>query len=163
MRCGSIVFAGVLLLFALACGSSSKTDEPPMSLEDLEITMQRTACFGFCPVYALTVRGDGTVTYDGQRFVEVEGIQTSAVSEDQLRELVRRFDEIDFFSLEDDYACLATDLPSTITSISVEGRTKTVRRCSWSDAPASLQNLENEIDEVAGSARWVGEPQGFLH
>ncbi len=41
------------------------------------ITLERTACFGACPVYTLSIYADGTVVYNGERFVDVEGEQTT--------------------------------------------------------------------------------------
>ena len=43
------------------------------------ITLERQPCFGFCPVYTLTIHGDGQVEYDGLNHVEVTGPQTAAI------------------------------------------------------------------------------------
>src|SRR5690349_12845182 len=37
------------------------------------ITLRRTMCLGTCPSYRVTLRGDGTVVYDGDGFVRVHG------------------------------------------------------------------------------------------
>ena len=42
-------------------------------MKEVVITLERTACFGVCPVYKLTIYGDGRVLYDGIRFVRTEG------------------------------------------------------------------------------------------
>ena len=33
---------------------------------DTVITLERTACFGTCPIYTITIYGDGRVVYDGE-------------------------------------------------------------------------------------------------
>ncbi|MBC2663655.1 energy transducer TonB [Novosphingobium flavum] len=36
---------------------------PTAAPEDVEITLERTACFGTCPDYQVTIRGDGKVRF----------------------------------------------------------------------------------------------------
>jgi hypothetical protein len=51
----------------------------------------------------------------------------------------------------------ATDSPTVITSASAGGRTKTIRHdYGCQAAPRELGRLEQLIDEVAGTSRWVG-------
>ena len=45
----------------------SKTDSPV-----IVITLERTRCRGHCPVYKLTIVEDGTVEYEGIRFVKIK-------------------------------------------------------------------------------------------
>lgn len=39
------------------------------------ITLATGACFGACPVYRVTIRPDGTGTFEGQRFTAVTGVR----------------------------------------------------------------------------------------
>ena len=43
-------------------------------------TIDRTGCFGWCPIYKLTVFRDGTVEYSGERFVKTTGAATWTVT-----------------------------------------------------------------------------------
>ena len=63
---------------------------------DLVITMERTACHGTCPVYKLTIQGNGDVTYDGQYFVQVKGKQTASLSPAQIQDMVSAFEQAKF-------------------------------------------------------------------
>jgi hypothetical protein len=153
---------------AVAC-SDGKDDAgiPPSDLQGAVITLERTPCFGSCPAYRLTIRGDGSVVYTGLSDVAVEGVRIAQISQDRVRELVERFSDVDYFSLSDSYRCPVTDLPSAITSISIDGRSKTVddyapgyesegEDCA---APEALVRLEEFIDEVTASTQWVEAPQ----
>lgn len=130
---------------------------PPSSfqgeLEDVVITLERTRCFGFCPDYMVTIYGNGTVLYEGRDFVRVEGTQVSQVPEDEVKGLVDAFYEAGFFSMRDRYEEQVTDLPSQTTSITIDGTKKTVYRYGFQ--PERLVMLEDRIDEVAGTERWV--------
>ncbi|MFC2045340.1 DUF6438 domain-containing protein [Chloroflexota bacterium] len=149
-----IVTLIVISLFIPGCVNETPT---PGNLEDVMITLERTVCFGACPVYKLTIYGDGTVIYEGIEFVKIEGTVTSTINEDKIRQLVSAFREIDYSSLNDSYEeFMATDMPYAITSITIDGKTKTVRHYHGDfSAPEELTQLENKIDEIVSSDQWV--------
>jgi len=134
-------------------------DIPP----DLKITLERTECFGVCPVYKLTITADGAVVFEGRRFVKQEGATIkSAISRDGLKQLMAEFDRVKFFSLEDDYSetrlSCPTDQPSAFTSIRINGKSKTINHylgCVEPKAPRGLTELENKIDEIVNTAQWL--------
>ena len=50
----------------------------------------------------------------------------------------------------------ATDLPSVVTEVRTDGRTKRVEHdYGCTGAPAKLADLERRIDEVIGVKRWI--------
>jgi acetamidase/formamidase len=132
---------------------------------DDAITLERTACFGTCPIYKLTIASDGTVTFDGRRFTKTIGVAKGQISAQDFRRLVAEFQRIDYFSLPDNYApgtpvCpqMITDMPSADTSLRLNGKAKSVSHyhgCGNSGALAKLTALENKIDEVAGTEKWI--------
>src|SRR5215510_12280935 len=135
------------------------------------ITLERTACYGFCPVYKLTITADGAVVFEGRRFVKQEGVTIkSAITQDQLKRLMAEFDRVKFFSLEDDYmnnprvcAYYRTDNPSAFTSIRIDGKSKTVRHyhgCGGPKVPKEVTELENKIDEIVNTAQWLPDKKG---
>ncbi len=152
----------ILLLISLIYFYPQLTQPPkPTNFENLVITLERTPCYGMCPVYKLKVFGDGTVVYEGERFVNVTGRQTSKISQDKIKELIDEFYRIGYFSLKESYTekcdirgCMqVTDLPTTITSITIDGKTKRVK--NYFGAPEKLDELENKIDDMAHSKMWV--------
>lgn len=60
-------------LTLLAGCASLPQDTPPMAGETISYSVG--PCFGFCPVYNVTVRPDGHVTYVGERHTAVLGQQ----------------------------------------------------------------------------------------
>ncbi len=138
-------------------GCAEPPTPTPDDISDVVITLERGPCFGACPVYKLTIYGDGRVVYQGIRFVAVEGNRTASISEEKVRQLVNEFQKIDYFSLNDEYVDVtATDMPTAITFISVNGQTKTVAHYHGDfDAPEELTALEDKIDEIVSTERWV--------
>jgi hypothetical protein len=79
------------------------------------------------------------------------------IKSDAVRELIRQFEKADFFSARDEYAASITDNPTQMLTLCVAGHTKTVTDYVGIEAglPLTIRNLEAEVDEVAGTARWV--------
>ncbi len=123
------------------------------NIENVVITMERTVCFGACPAYQVTIHGNGLVEYEGHQFVAVTGKQTAQISQEQVRELVNAFYDARFYNLGDRYEANVSDLPSTTTSITTENGTKSVYRYGF--GPERLITLEDKIDEIAGTEKWV--------
>jgi hypothetical protein len=146
-----IVFAGYLLVQKLTRQTVIPVDAP------FSITLERTPCFGRCPVYRISVDGNGRVTYFGEMFVAVEGGQTAQLTHEQIRRLARELERVDFFSLQDMHTDMsATDMPSAITTLRLDGETKTITHYYGDfSAPDKLTTLENLIDEVTNAAQWV--------
>jgi hypothetical protein len=130
-----------------------------------QITLERTACFGTCPMYQLTIKSDGSVTFEGKRFTKTTGTATGKISQSDFRALVSEFEKINYFSLPDAYTpgtkeCLRmrTDMPSANTSIRLNGRAKSVAHyygCDTEGGLTKLTALETRIDEVAGTQKWI--------
>src|SRR5215475_12263762 len=81
--------------------------------KDLMITLERTGCFGACPIYKLTITANGAVVFEGQRFVKKErATEKSAISKERLKQLMAEFDRVKFFSMEDDYSSKRLSCPT---------------------------------------------------
>jgi len=151
----------ISLSFLLGVTAASCTVSPTSTtsdgLEDVVITLERTACKGICPVYKVTVTGNGNVIYEGRDFVKTTGRVESSISEEKIKQLISEFNDIDYFSLNDSYTeRVITDAPDAITSIILDGKTKTIQHYHGDlNAPEELTELENRIDEIVNSAQWI--------
>jgi len=137
----------VLLLIAALFAVQQTPADP------IVITIKRTPCFGTCPDYDVTMRGDGTVTYEGRSNVRIAGEHTWKVDPAAVRALAREMQEAGYFELQDEYTAHVTDLPTTYTSLTIGPRTKTVK--NYFKAPEKLRDLENRIDVVTDAKRYV--------
>ncbi|MBP1730263.1 MAG: hypothetical protein H6Q55_692 [Deltaproteobacteria bacterium] len=153
--CG-LILAVLCSAILASCASTSTQVSTTPSL--LMISLERTPCFGRCPVYKVSVYGDGTVRYDGKEYVKVKGSQTRVISPQQVQRLLAELQQASYFSFKDDYDTITfTDAPLAITAVTVDGRSKRVRHyLGDATAPKELTILEERIDEVSGSQEWVG-------
>lgn len=129
------------------------------------ITLERTPCFGTCPVYKLEIFADGKVVYEGKDFVKRKGTVQGRITKAAVQQLVREFNRINYLRLDDEYISEGpncpewwTDSPSAVTSINWKGRQKTIRHyhgCRGAKVLDQLTALEQKIDQVAKTRRWV--------
>ena len=126
------------------------------------IVLERTACFGTCPVYKLTVHRSGKIEFEGRDHIREKGMRTGRISAEDFARLVKKIEEIDFFRLQDRYdgknpdgsGITVTDLPTRKITVTKGDRTKRVE--NYFRGPAGLKELEDLIDELAKAQVWIG-------
>jgi hypothetical protein len=95
-------------------------------------------------------------------FVDVLGHRTSTVSEADVQRLIQKVIELDYSmiavpTVDSPGVCQATDGPGYTTTVSLNRQQRTIVRCPRSTSEP-IAELEDLIDEVAGTERWVGQP-----
>ncbi len=153
------------LALVMACGggrgaAADSASAAADAARDIRIALERGACFGRCPMYRVELDGSGKVTFDGRNFVRDSGQRVDTIPADSVRALAREIEQAGYFAFEDRYPPDATDHATVTTTLTFDGRTKTiVHNLGSRRAPAELEKLYERIDEVARTAKWIGEPQ----
>jgi hypothetical protein len=121
----------------------------------VKITLKRTRCYGPCPAYEVQIDGNGDVVFN-ETFPQ-ESTRRRHISRAELEGLLEFFRKSNYFSLDPEYHMLATDLPTYITSISIDGQFMSVRDYAGLHVgmPASVRDVEDAIDEIAGTHEWL--------
>ena len=155
----------------LTYGCTSSRAPAPAELPDRSavateaaISLERTACFGRCPVYRVSVTRAGAVTYEGRANVRRIGTAAAEISPDSVAALLREMEQAGYFTFSDRYAAseltcrrYTTDSPTAISSATFRGRTKRIEHdYGCGGVPGALTVLEQRIDEVLGSDQWTG-------
>lgn len=162
----------ILTLIIMACGAACHATSPsnsgnsPTGRHEPLATLERTACFGFCPIYKVTIFRDGIVEYEGEKFVKIVGRATGRLTARQLAQLNELFQINGYLRLENAYDSLdATDLPYAFTSYSpAGGQTKTIRHYLGDrSAPEALTRVEQGIDRIVNIEQWIGAPEERQH
>jgi len=85
------------------------------------------------------------------------GKHRSVVPHQQIVELVKLFAQADFYSLADKYELGNSEGSYVTTSIEINGRRKQLLDISGVGVgmPLAVQSLEEAIDRIAGSERWI--------
>jgi Domain of unknown function (DUF6438) len=133
-----------------------------VNAQELEavITLERTACFGACPIYTVTIFEDGTVNFSGIDFVDVTGEQTNQIEAETVALMLDAIEAVGYFEWNESYNTqTVTDLPSVITSVKLNGETHRIERYAGdTSAPVALPFLEQWIDLMANTSMWTGKP-----
>lgn len=139
---------------------------PPPTLRPnsrVAITLQRTGCFGSCPSYTVTVSTEGIV-FDGAGYVVATGKHQDSVDPDEARSLAKTFIAADFYSMDSSYAASVTDNPTYILSVAIDGHAKKVVDYvgAWVGMPAVITELEDEVDTLGQTQRWIDGGEGLV-
>jgi len=128
--------------------------------ESLNIEIWRTDCQIRCPVYKVTIQGNGTVDYVGDHFVRDRGPKQVVISKGQIHTLLVDLDQADFFNLEDRAFAWGFHTSRVGVRITIDGKTNEV----WSDAyhigsksglQARFVEATAAIDKAVGTDQWV--------
>ena len=150
--------------------------------ESDRVLLERTSCFGTCPVYSVEIAANGVVTFTGKAFVRKMNA-TRQINFRTFRSVVAHLDSAGFFRLNDSYhpgdpGCkkAVTDAPSATLSVVDHGRSKIVsfyygcvgdsisgsdpgavmnRLHSPTGALGLLDSLTNYVDSAAGTDEWA--------
>lgn len=165
----------LICLFLLASCQYLGARFPDVDRDKLEISLQRTACFGSCPDYKVTIAGDGGVVFEttpnldsddvsmvhrafsAESGVRVPGTHKTTIEAAAVDRLLEHFRKARFFTLRDEYRAEVTDNPTYIVSINTGNGSKTVIDYVGREAgmPNEVTALQDAIDEAAGTDRWI--------
>ncbi|RUL75976.1 DUF6438 domain-containing protein [Dyella choica] len=166
----TVVFAFIAALSTVAHSAAPELTTP----DDATISLTRSACYGECPDYTVVIHGDGRVHFSTEvaavsgadvvfrQYARSQGVLLPGTHEDSVppqnvAELLAQFQRGGFWQLKDRYAARAMDNPTQIITLAVGGRHKQVIDYLGTEVgmPQAVLDLEDAIDRVAGTARWV--------
>ena len=156
-RC--VLFAAAALVVPAVAHADATVPRADAARGAVLVSLERTACYGRCPIYTVTVLRDGTVRWEGKRFVDVTGKATGHLSAKQLAALTDAFKKADVFALKDKYTSYdVTDHPSANITYDDGTRKKTIAHYHGDrSAPEALDKLESDIDGIVDTMRWIGK------
>ncbi len=134
----------LILLTTLAfckTGQKSLADNTPF------VELKTGACFGYCPVFRLTVRNNGWVDYEGLLFAERQGSDSFQLTKAELGRLRTKVKQVDLWQYPDHIKSDVMDAPSATLSVFKAGTVKSV--LGSIDRPAPLLELEDLLKDMA--------------
>lgn len=134
---------GYLLIIFIIILSSCKTTSNQISnnQKKLIISLEKTACFGTCPILKIEIYNNGAVVYNGIKHVKRLGIHYFEIQPKEIQKILSKAKEIGFDNLENEYTERISDLPTTYIMINE----KLIK--DYFGAPKNLKILETLIEE----------------
>ena len=130
----------VLILFISSCFNFTKQKE--LQSPEKIISLEKTACFGRCPVFKIIIYNNGECLYNGIKFVKKSGEYNLKINEREVDEILSQAKEIGFDNLKNEYSERITDLPTTYIMIN----NKKIK--DYYGAPKELKELESLIESM---------------
>lgn len=124
----------------------------PQTQDSLVAYLERTACYGQCPMYKFSIYSSGYAIYEGKRFVEKIGTYEARIAASVLEEIKTKARAINYFGFRDEYPKTASDFPATKTSIILDGKRKDIM--NGTGAPSALKEFEKYLDSVKDETDW---------
>lgn len=129
------------LIFILSsCHHSTKINSTNSKVKI--ISLEKTACFGTCPVFHIEIYNNGFATYNGKKFVTIKGLHNLEISKNDISKILKKAKEIDFQNLKNEYTENITDLPTTYIMV----KNKKIK--DYFGAPEKLKELEKMIEDI---------------
>lgn len=135
------------LLLLLAAHFSCKTGQKAATARAPFIELKSGACFGFCPVFRLTVRNNGLVEYEGIRFAEKIGLDSFRLTKAELSGLRKKVQEVNLWQYPDRIETQVADAPFVTLTTFRDTQPKSVTGSI--DRPAPLLELENLLKDLS--------------
>ena len=140
------LFFFLLPLLFLGCKSKQQgqVQETANSESQLAFSFEKTACFGKCPEYVLTVYENGEAKFEGKKNTDLIGSYScDDCDQEMMLKIMETAGRINFWNLNDKYDPGVMDLPSSITTIYLKNPPKSA--VNVMDGPEELTELENQI------------------
>ncbi len=125
---------------------------------NLVAKIQRTPCYGKCPVFTIELYKDGLVKYNGMAYVERKGNFTAKVNTEFIKNIQDKALSIKYLSFENKYPIAPVtiaDLPTTTTYMRIGDEGKLIT--DNFDAPKNLIEFENWLAHAFDKLEWVEE------
>jgi Domain of unknown function (DUF6438) len=132
-------------------------------------------------IYKVEIQNDGKIIFEGTEFTKTKEKAESKLEKEKIQQLLTEIETSDFFSLDSAYGYRFKNCPSAMSDnesvkihIKLNGQEKTINHdlgcLDMSSAelkeeinrkdrifPQELYKLENKIDEIVETKRWIGE------
>ena len=116
----------------------------------------RANCYGPCPSYTVTVRGDGRVDYDGG-VADIPGKLSYRIPVADAEALITRQSSRDLWNRGTAYTGSEFDASHDFLTITYGKRSKHIHDYLGAQVgmPVAISDAEKDIDDTAGVMRWV--------
>lgn len=140
-----------------AASTATTSDQAIQFLDELQDTtvivrLEKSACYGSCPVFKFEVRANGMASYHGQQFVKHEGKFKKQLTKEELATIFSKAEAINFYQFDEVYDSSITDIPSS--TIYLNKGTDKHQVYARFDVPAKLAEFEKWLSEWVMAIDW---------
>jgi hypothetical protein len=141
------LFWTILVLFGSSCASKKNATDTAV------LSLQRTACYGTCPIYTIELFADGKAKFTGERFTEKLGTWEKQFDYSEVSDLLKMAKSEKWPRYSDEYRSGVSDLPSNILGINRKNKSYTIR--IEGEHPEALDVYTKALIRLAESDGWI--------
>lgn len=113
-----------------------------------ELAIERTICFGTCPIYSFSVKSSGAYTLNVIKFAKPLGTKSGSIRKSDFERAAWLISQTRFFTYANEYTEPVTDLPTTYLKVVQGGKTKIIS-IYGRNFPLELVGVQREIEHLA--------------
>lgn len=141
----------ILLSFALITSCKNSQINHNFKDSDLIVSLERTPCFGKCPIYLISVDQNGVVRYDAKKFCDTTGVFCFKLNKSEFKMLKNMVNDVNFSSISEKYpenTVVPVDLPSIRLNLVQKNLQKQVllQGGAIESAPQILKKIVEKVD-----------------
>ncbi len=138
-----------------ACAQSKKTGNgaqtssgstAPSAKSLTAVAMQRSACFGRCPEYILTINSNGLAEYNGTRNTTPLGVYQKDIGAAAAQKLLKEFMEYRVDTCSELYTSRIADMPGMHYTFTINGNKQVINNANF--GPPFLIQLSEDMDKL---------------
>ena len=144
--------------FVIVSPMQNVSPPKPVANQVSAITFKRRGCADAerkCPVYEMTLRGDGTATYVGYANDDFTGAFTAEYPQRNFAFLVGQLEREKFFDLPRVYRAGPVE-ETMVLEVSTSEGTRVLTTYNWEGTPSRLRALQELVDYQAYVVEWEG-------
>jgi len=132
---------------------------PGAEADSLVAYIERTRCFGICPVYSISVYRSGFVLYEGIDHTKPIGKYFTWMNRSALVGIGEKAQALGFFELNNEYKNpYLTDFPTVYVEVRYQGKIKRITHYD-AEPPRNLVEMEDYLDGLfKDRSGWVLHP-----
>ncbi|MFT4996192.1 MAG: hypothetical protein ACJAUF_000447 [Bacteroidia bacterium] len=144
-----------LLCAAFFMGCAQRDKFSKKQQKAFYISIEKTACFGSCPIYILEVSKQ-EAKLQAKRFTEHEGVSNQEMSDLEYKAIQDSCAQADWGNYATEYLTGYSDLPSTIIRFSIHATDTIDIRYEGSEAPVELRRIGDmlQVYQKKMQAEW---------
>ena len=147
-----IILTLLFAAFFISCHSGRNISKNILS--EAFISIEKTPCYGTCPVYSMSIDGDGVALLTAGAFMDEVGFFYSMVQADSVSSLFRHAKVCDWDSYDSTYMNQYLDLPSTIIRFSMNAKDTITVQYNTVNTPEQLKLLGNKLAFLQEKMDW---------
>lgn len=143
-----------IMMFIAGCKVTDKVAIASPEQEELVINMQKSPCFGTCPVYSLDIYNTGRAEVYGTKNFKWLGRFEKTLTPEEYAHLIQQFEEKKFYSYDSIYTSEVADYPSVSISYKKDQQIKHTIHGKF-ERPEPILELQKRLEDIAQQDGWT--------